>query len=274
MENFFKKLETKINEYNIFLSKGVSQNNSEEEKLKNEISKQKEELDNIENRCLEEKNKIENLKLKLLIQKIQGDIELKECELKNLENKKEEVYKKTVDKYNSSVDKKQEEIKSMLNKIKQDIWENFKSPKNTKNLLKDIILPLEVQELKDNFLDSLLNENKKLKELKEGIDSLYHTINYETENYRDAYWAWEDASDYMKRNAARNAKIRLDNNIKKYNEEIEKKELRIKNIKKNIEIIQTTIEETITKYLEKELEKINKPNFIKDSLIKFKINDL
>ena len=171
-------------------------------------------------------------------------------------------------------EKKQEEIKSMLNKIKQDIWENFKSPKNTKNLLKDIILPLEVQELKDNFLDSLLNENKKLKELKEGIDSLYHTINYETENYRDAYWAWEDASDYMKRNAARNAKIRLDNNIKKYNEEIEKKELRIKNIKKNIEIIQTTIEETITKYLEKELEKINKPNFIKDSLIKFKINDL
>ena len=114
MENIFKELKKKIEDYKKILEVNtVEVDNSEVSKIEDEIKTLKSKIDEL-NVSMEGKSKIEKMKITLNVSSIESEISLKEMDLEEKKEKVKNEYEDKVKSHNSELEETKKDIENFI----------------------------------------------------------------------------------------------------------------------------------------------------------------
>ena len=290
MENIFKELKGKIEEYEKFLKANtIEVDGSEASKIEDEIKTMKSKIEELTN-SMEGKSKIEKMKITLNISSLESEITLKEMDLDEKKEKSKNEYENKVKTHNNELEGVKKYIESFIvdseNKIKNSI-------KNSNN---SILLGSDLEEVKGYYknitdveLKNLeiikIEENKinnELKGIKQKVNEYYDRANdYQSEGTE---WALkkpttffgnfdEDKADdyrdnmrYCNNEAQRYRKMAFDEEDKAipFQKELDKLKIKKEAIENKLKVIDEMVDEMIKEVIKEELKKreIVIPSFV------------
>lgn len=290
MENIFKELKGKIEEYEKFLKANtIEVDGSEASKIEDEIKTMKSKIEELTN-SMEGKSKIEKMKITLNISSLESEITLKEMDLDEKKEKSKNEYENKVKSHNSKLD-------DVKNKIEEFIVESEnKIEKSIKNSEGSVLLGNDLEEVKGYYenivkveltsLNTIKSEenkiNNELNRIKQKINEYYDRANdYQSEG---TSWALkkpttffgnfdEDKADdyrdnmrYCNNEAQRYRKMAFDeeDKAKPFQKELDKLKIKKEAIENKLKVIDEMVDEMIKEVIKEELKKreIVIPNFV------------
>ena len=290
MENIFKELKGKIEEYEKFLKANtIEVDGSEASKIENEIKTMKSKIEELTN-SMEGKSKIEKMKITLNISSLESEITLKEMDLDEKKEKSKNEYENKVKSHNSKLD-------DVKNKIEEFIVESEnKIEKSIKNSEGSVLLGNDLEEVKGYYenivkveltsLNTIKSEenkiNNELNRIKQKINEYYDRANdYQSEG---TSWALkkpttffgnfdEDKADdyrdnmrYCNNEAQRYRKMAFDeeDKAKPFQKELDKLKIKKEAIENKLKVIDEMVDEMIKEVIKEEIKKreIVIPNFV------------
>jgi hypothetical protein len=290
MENIFKELKGKIEEYEKFLKANtIEVDGSEASKIEDEIKTMKSKIEELTN-SMEGKSKIEKMKITLNISSLESEITLKEMDLDEKKEKSKNEYENKIKSHNSKLD-------DVKNKIEEFIVESEnKIEKSIKNSEGSVLLGNDLEEVKGYYenivkveltsLNTIKSEenkiNNELNRIKQKINEYYDRANdYQSEG---TSWALkkpttffgnfdEDKADdyrdnmrYCNNEAQRYRKMAFDeeDKAKPFQKELDKLKIKKEAIENKLKVIDEMVDEMIKEVIKEELKKreIVIPNFV------------
>lgn len=290
MENIFKELKGKIEEYEKFLKANtIEVDGSEASKIENEIKTMKSKIEELTN-SMEGKSKIEKMKITLNISSLESEITLKEMDLDEKKEKSKNEYENKIKSHNSKLD-------DVKNKIEEFIVESEnKIEKSIKNSEGSVLLGNDLEEVKGYYenivkveltsLNTIKSEenkiNNELNRIKQKINEYYDRANdYQSEG---TSWALkkpttffgnfdEDKADdyrdnmrYCNNEAQRYRKMAFDeeDKAKPFQKELDKLKIKKEAIENKLKVIDEMVDEMIKEVIKEEIKKreIVIPNFV------------
>ena len=290
MENIFKELKGKIEEYEKFLKANtIEVDGSEASKIEDEIKKMKSKIEELTN-SMEGKSKIEKMKITLNISSLESEITLKEMDLDEKKEKSKNEYENKIKSHNSKLD-------DLKNKIEEFIVESEnKIEKSIKNSEGSVLLGNDLEEVKGYYenivkveltsLNTIKSEenkiNNELNRIKQKINEYYDRANeYQSEG---TSWALkkpttffgnfdEDKADdyrdnmrYCNNEAQRYRKMAFDeeDKAKPFQKELDKLKIKKEAIENKLKVIDEMVDEMIKEVIKEEIKKreIVIPNFV------------
>ena len=290
MENIFKELKGKIEEYEKFLKANtIEVDGSEASKIEDEIKTMKSKIEELTN-SMEGKSKIEKMKITLNISSLESEITLKEMDLDEKKEKSKNEYENKVKSHNSK-------LYDVKNKIEEFIVESEnKIEKSIKNSEGSVLLGNDLEEVKGYYenivkveltsLNTIKSEenkiNNELNRIKQKINEYYDRANdYQSEG---TSWALkkpttffgnfdEDKADdyrdnmrYCNNEAQRYRKMAFDeeDKAKPFQKELDKLKIKKEAIENKLKVIDEMVDEMIKEVIKEELKKreIVIPNFV------------
>lgn len=290
MENIFKELKGKIEEYEKFLKANtIEVDGSEASKIEDEIKTMKSKIEELTN-SMEGKSKIEKMKITLNISSLESEITLKEMDLDEKKEKSKNEYENKIKSHNSKLD-------DVKNKIEEFIVESEnKIEKSIKNSEGSVLLGNDLEEVKGYYenivkveltsLNTIKSEenkiNNELNRIKQKINEYYDRANdYQSEG---TSWALkkpttffgnfdEDKADdyrdnmrYCNNEAQRYRKMAFDeeDKAKPFQKELDKLKIKKEAIENKLKVIDEMVDEMIKEVIKEEIKKreIVIPNFV------------
>lgn len=290
MENIFKELKGKIEEYEKFLKANtIEVDGSEATKIENEIKTMKSKIEELTN-SMEGKSKIEKMKITLNISSLESEITLKEMELDEKKEKSKNEYENKVKSHNSKLDDVKNDIEAFIIDSENRIEKSIKKSEGT------ILLGNDLEEVKGYYenivkvelvnLNTIKSEenkiNNELKGIKQKINEYYDRANdYQSEG---TSWALkkpttffgnfdEDKADdyrdnmrYCNNEAQRYRKMAFDeeDKAKPFQKELDKLKIKKEAIENKLKVIDEMVDEMIKEVIKEEIKKreIVIPNFV------------
>ena len=290
MENIFKELKGKIEEYEKFLKANtIEVDGSEASKIENEIKTMKSKIEELTN-SMEGKSKIEKMKITLNISSLESEITLKEMDLDEKKEKSKNEYENKVKSHNSKLDDVKNDIEAFI------VDSENKIEKSIKNSEGSVLLGNDLEEVKGYYenivkveltsLNTIKSEenkiNNELNRIKEKINEYYDRANdYQSEG---TSWALkkpttffgnfdEDKADdyrdnmrYCNNEAQRYRKMAFDeeDKAKPFQKELDKLKIKKEAIENKLKVIDEMVDEMIKEVIKEELKKreIVIPNFV------------
>ena len=290
MENIFKELKGKIEEYEKFLKANtIEVDGSEASKIENEIKTMKSKIEELTN-SMEGKSKIEKMKITLNISSLESEITLKEMDLDEKKEKSKNEYENKVKSHNSKLDDVKNDIEAFIVDSENKIEKSIKKSEGT------ILLGNDLEEVKGYYenivkvelvnLNTIKSEenkiNNELKGIKQKINEYYDRANeYQSEG---TSWALkkpttffgnfdEDKADdyrdnmrYCNNEAQRYRKMAFDeeDKAKPFQKELDKLKIKKEAIENKLIVIDEMVDEMIKEVIKEELKKreIVIPNFV------------
>ena len=290
MENIFKELKGKIEEYEKFLKANtIEVDGSEASKIENEIKTMKSKIEELTN-SMEGKSKIEKMKITLNISSLESEITLKEMDLDEKKEKSKNEYENKVKSHNSKLDDVKNMIEEFIVKSENEIEKSIKNSEGSVLLGNDLeevkgyyenIVKVELTSL--NTIKSEENKiNNELNRIKQKINEYYDRANeYQSEG---TSWALkkpttffgnfdEDKADdyrdnmrYCNNEAQRYRKMAFDeeDKAKPFQKELDKLKIKKEAIENKLKVIDEMVDEMIKEVIKEELKKreIVIPNFV------------
>lgn len=281
MENIFKELKGKIEEYEKFLKANtIEVDGSEASKIENEIKTMKSKIEELTN-SMEGKSKIEKMKITLNISSLESEITLKEMDLDEKKEKSKNEYENKIKSHNSKLD-------DVKNKIEEFIVESEnKIEKSIKNSEGSVLLGNDLEEVKGYYenivkveltsLNTIKSEenkiNNELNRIKQKINEYYDRANdYQSEG---TSWALkkpttffgnfdEDKADdyrdnmrYCNNEAQRYRKMAFDeeDKAKPFQKELDKLKIKKEAIENKLKVIDEMVDEMIKEVIKEEMKK-------------------
>ena len=281
MENIFKELKGKIEEYEKFLKANtIEVDGSEASKIENEIKTMKSKIEELTN-SMEGKSKIEKMKITLNISSLESEITLKEMDLDEKKEKSKNEYENKIKSHNSKLD-------DVKNKIEEFIVESEnKIEKSIKNSEGSVLLGNDLEEVKGYYenivkveltsLNTIKSEenkiNNELNRIKQKINEYYDRANdYQSEG---TSWALkkpttffgnfdEDKADdyrdnmrYCINEAQRYRKMAFDeeDKAKPFQKELDKLKIKKEAIENKLKVIDEMVDEMIKEVIKEEMKK-------------------
>jgi hypothetical protein len=290
MENIFKELKGKIEEYEKFLKANtIEVDGSEASKIENEIKTMKSKIEELTN-SMEGKSKIEKMKITLNISSLESEITLKEMDLDEKKEKSKNEYENKVKSHNSKLDDVKNDIEAFI------VDSENKIEKSIKNSEGSVLLGNDLEEVKGYYenivkveltsLNTIKSEenkiNNELNRIKQKINEYYDRANdYQSEG---TSWALkkpttffgnfdEDKADdyrdnmrYCNNEAQRYRKMAFDeeDKAKPFQKELDKLKIKKEAIENKLKVIDEMVDEMIKEVIKEELKKreIVIPNFV------------
>ena len=290
MENIFKELKGKIEEYEKFLKANtIEVDGSEASKIENEIKTMKSKIEELTN-SMEGKSKIEKMKITLNISSLESEITLKEMDLDEKKEKSKNEYENKVKSHNSKLDDVKNDIEAFI------VDSENKIEKSIKNSEGSVLLGDDLEEVKGYYenivkveltsLNTIKSEenkiNNELNRIKQKINEYYDRANdYQSEG---TSWALkkpttffgnfdEDKADdyrdnmrYCNNEAQRYRKMAFDeeDKAKPFQKELDKLKIKKEAIENKLKVIDEMVDEMIKEVIKEELKKreIVIPNFV------------
>lgn len=290
MENIFKELKGKIEEYEKFLKANtIEVDGSEASKIEDEIKTMKSKIEELTN-SMEGKSKIEKMKITLNISSLESEITLKEMDLDEKKEKSKNEYENKVKSHNSKLDDVKNMIEEFIVKSENEIEKSIKNSEGSVLLGNDLeevkgyyenIVKVELTSL--NTIKSEENKiNNELNRIKQKINEYYDRANdYQSEG---TSWALkkpttffgnfdEDKADdyrdnmrYCNNEAQRYRKMAFDeeDKAKPFQKELDKLKIKKEAIENKLKVIDEMVDEMIKEVIKEELKKreIVIPNFV------------
>lgn len=281
MENIFKELKGKIEEYEKFLKANtIEVDGSEASKIEDEIKTMKSKIEELTN-SMEGKSKIEKMKITLNISSLESEITLKEMDLDEKKEKSKNEYENKIKSHNSKLD-------DVKNKIEEFIVESEnKIEKSIKNSEGSVLLGNDLEEVKGYYenivkveltsLNTIKSEenkiNNELNRIKQKINEYYDRANdYQSEG---TSWALkkpttffgnfdEDKADdyrdnmrYCNNEAQRYRKMAFDeeDKAKPFQKELDKLKIKKEAIENKLKVIDEMVDEMIKEVIKEEMKK-------------------
>ena len=281
MENIFKELKGKIEEYEKFLKANtIEVDGSEATKIENEIKTMKSKIEELTN-SMEGKSKIEKMKITLNISSLESEITLKEMELDEKKEKSKNEYENKVKSHNSKLDDVKNDIEAFIIDSENRIEKSIKKSEGT------ILLGNDLEEVKGYYenivkvelvnLNTIKSEenkiNNELKGIKQKINEYYDRANdYQSEG---TSWALkkpttffgnfdEDKADdyrdnmrYCNNEAQRYRKMAFDeeDKAKPFQKELDKLKIKKEAIENKLKVIDEMVDEMIKEVIKEEIKK-------------------
>lgn len=281
MENIFKELKGKIEEYEKFLKANtIEVDGSEASKIENEIKTMKSKIEELTN-SMEGKSKIEKMKITLNISSLESEITLKEMDLDEKKEKSKNEYENKVKSHNSKLDDVKNDIEAFIIDSENRIEKSIKKSEGT------ILLGNDLEEVKGYYenivkvelvnLNTIKSEenkiNNELKRIKEKINEYYDRANeYQSEG---TSWALkkpttffgnfdEDKADdyrdnmrYCNNEAQRYRKMAFDeeDKAKPFQKELDKLKIKKEAIENKLKVIDEMVDEMIKEVIKEEIKK-------------------
>ena len=290
MENIFKELKGRIEEYEKFLKANtIEVDGSEASKIEDEIKTMKSKIEELTN-SMEGKSKIEKMKITLNISSLESEITLKEMDLDEKKEKSKNEYENKVKSHNSKLD----DVKNMIEEF--IVESENKIEKSIKNSEGSVLLGNDLEEVKGYYenivkveltsLNTIKSEenkiNNELNRIKQKINEYYDRANdYQSEG---TSWALkkpttffgnfdEDKADdyrdnmrYCNNEAQRYRKMAFDeeDKAKPFQKELDKLKIKKEAIENKLKVIDEMVDEMIKEVIKEELKKreIVIPNFV------------
>lgn len=290
MENIFKELKGKIEEYEKFLKANtIEVDGSEASKIENEIKTMKSKIEELTN-SMEGKSKIEKMKITLNISSLESEITLKEMDLDEKKEKSKNEYENKVKSHNSKLDDVKNDIEAFI------VDSENKIEKSIKNSEGSVLLGNDLEEVKGYYenivkveltsLNTIKSEenkiNNELNRIKQKINEYYDRANdYQSEG---TSWALkkpttffgnfdEDKADdyrdnmrYCNNEAQRYRKMAFDeeDKAKPFQKELDKLKIKKEAIENKLKVIDEMVDEMIKEVIKEEIKKreIVIPNFV------------
>lgn len=290
MENIFKELKERIEEYEKFLKANtIEVDGSEASKIENEIKTMKSKIEELTN-SMEGKSKIEKMKITLNISSLESEITLKEMDLDEKKEKSKNEYENKVKSHNSKLDDVKNMIEEFIVKSENEIEKSIKNSEGSVLLGNDLeevkgyyenIVKVELTSL--NTIKSEENKiNNELNRIKQKINEYYDRANdYQSEG---TSWALkkpttffgnfdEDKADdyrdnmrYCNNEAQRYRKMAFDeeDKAKPFQKELDKLKIKKEAIENKLKVIDEMVDEMIKEVIKEEIKKreIVIPNFV------------
>ena len=281
MENIFKELKERIEEYEKFLKANtIEVDGSEASKIENEIKTMKSKIEELTN-SMEGKSKIEKMKITLNISSLESEITLKEMDLDEKKEKSKNEYENKVKSHNSKLD----DVKNMIEEF--IVKSENKIEKSIKNSEGSVLLGNDLEEVKGYYenivkveltnLNTIKSEenkiNNELKGIKQKINEYYDRANdYQSEG---TSWALkkpttffgnfdEDKADdyrdnmrYCNNEAQRYRKMAFDeeDKAKPFQKELDKLKIKKEAIENKLKVIDEMVDEMIKEVIKEEMKK-------------------
>ena len=210
MENIFKELKGKIEEYEKFLKANtIEVDGSEASKIEDEIKIMKSKIEELTN-SMEGKSKIEKMKITLNISSLESEITLKEMDLDEKKEKSKNEYENKVKSHNSKLEEVKKNIENFIIDSENRIENSIKSAKNFNSTWSthgtnvsvpiSILLGNDLEEVKGYYenivkveltnLNTIKSEenkiNNELKRINQQIEQYY----YEADSYQSQATRW------------------------------------------------------------------------------------
>ena len=290
MENIFKELKGKIEEYEKFLKANtIEVDGSEASKIENEIKTIKSKIEELTN-SMEGKSKIEKMKITLNRSSLESEITLKEMDLDEKKEKSKNEYENKVKSHNSKLDDVKNNIEAFI------VDSENKIEKSIKNSEGSVLLGNDLEEVKGYYenivkveltsLNTIKSEenkiNNELNRIKQKINEYYDRANdYQSEG---TSWALkkpttffgnfdEDKADdyrdnmrYCNNEAQRYRKMAFDeeDKAKPFQKELDKLKIKKEAIENKLKVIDEMVDEMIKEVIKEEIKKreIVIPNFV------------
>ena len=290
MENIFKELKGKIEEYEKFLKANtIEVDGSEASKIENEIKTMKSKIEELTN-SMEGKSKIEKMKITLNISSLESEITLKEMDLDEKKEKSKNEYENKVKSHNSKLDDVKNDIEAFI------VDSENKIEKSIKNSEGSVLLGNDLEEVKGYYenivkveltsLNTIKSEenkiNNELNRIKQKINEYYDRANdYQSEG---TSWALkkpttffgnfdEDKADdyrdnmrYCNNEAQRYRKMAFDeeDKAKPFQKELDKLKIKKEAIENKLKVIDEMVDEMIKEVIKEEIKKreIVIPSFV------------
>lgn len=290
MENIFKELKGKIEEYEKFLKANtIEVDGSEASKIEDEIKTMKSKIEELTN-SMEGKSKIEKMKITLNISSLESEITLKEMDLDEKKEKSKNEYENKVKSHNSKLDDVKNDIEAFI------VDSENKIEKSIKNSEGSVLLGNDLEEVKGYYenivkveltsLNTIKSEenkiNNELNRIKQKINEYYDRANdYQSEG---TSWALkkpttffgnfdEDKADdyrdnmrYCNNEAQRYRKMAFDeeDKAKPFQKELDKLKIKKEAIENKLKVIDEMVDEMIKEVIKEEIKKreIVIPNFV------------
>lgn len=290
MENIFKELKGRIEEYEKFLKANtIEVDGSEASKIENEIKTMKSKIEELTN-SMEGKSKIEKMKITLNISSLESEITLKEMDLDEKKEKSKNEYENKVKSHNSKLDDVKNDIEAFI------VDSENKIEKSIKNSEGSVLLGNDLEEVKGYYenivkveltsLNTIKSEenkiNNELNRIKQKINEYYDRANdYQSEG---TSWALkkpttffgnfdEDKADdyrdnmrYCNNEAQRYRKMAFDeeDKAKPFQKELDKLKIKKEAIENKLKVIDEMVDEMIKEVIKEEMKKreIVIPNFV------------
>ena len=290
MENIFKELKGKIEEYEKFLKANtIEVDGSEASKIEDEIKTMKSKIEELTN-SMEGKSKIEKMKITLNISSLESEITLKEMDLDEKKEKSKNEYENKVKSHNSKLDDVKNDIEAFI------VDSENKIEKSIKNSEGSVLLGNDLEEVKGYYenivkveltsLNTIKSEenkiNNELNRIKQKINEYYDRANdYQSEG---TSWALkkpttffgnfdEDKADdyrdnmrYCNNEAQRYRKMAFDeeDKAKPFQKDLDKLKIKKEAIENKLKVIDEMVDEMIKEVIKEELKKreIVIPNFV------------
>ena len=290
MENIFKELKVRIEEYEKFLKANtIEVDGSEASKIENEIKTIKSKIEELTN-SMEGKSKIEKMKITLNISSLESEITLKEMDLDEKKEKSKNEYENKVKSHNSKLDDVKNDIEAFI------VDSENKIEKSIKNSEGSVLLGNDLEEVKGYYenivkveltsLNTIKSEenkiNNELNRIKQKINEYYDRANdYQSEG---TSWALkkpttffgnfdEDKADdyrdnmrYCNNEAQRYRKMAFDeeDKAKPFQKELDKLKIKKEAIENKLKVIDEMVDEMIKEVIKEEIKKreIVIPNFV------------
>lgn len=281
MENIFKELKVRIEEYEKFLKANtIEVDGSEASKIENEIKTMKSKIEELTN-SMEGKSKIEKMKITLNISSLESEITLKEMDLDEKKEKSKNEYENKVKSHNSKLDDVKNNIEAFIVNSENRIEKSIKKSEGTILLGNDLeevkgyyenIVKVELTNL--NTIKSEENKiNNELKGIKQKINEYYDRANdYQSEG---TSWALkkpttffgnfdEDKADdyrdnmrYCNNEAQRYRKMAFDeeDKAKPFQKELDKLKIKKEAIENKLKVIDEMVDEMIKEVIKEEMKK-------------------
>ncbi len=281
MENIFKELKGKIEEYEKFLKANtIEVDGSEASKIENEIKTMKSKIEELTN-SMEGKSKIEKMKITLNISSLESEITLKEMDLDEKKEKSKNEYENKIKSHNSKLDDVKNDIEAFI------VDSENKIEKSIKNSEGSVLLGNDLEEVKGYYenivkveltsLNTIKSEenkiNNELNRIKQKINEYYDRANeYQSEG---TSWALkkpttffgnfdEDKADdyrdnmrYCNNEAQRYRKMAFDeeDKAKPFQKELDKLKIKKEAIENKLKVIDEMVDEMIKEVIKEELKK-------------------
>ena len=290
MENIFKELKVRIEEYEKFLKANtIEVDGSEASKIENEIKTMKSKIEELTN-SMEGKSKIEKMKITLNISSLESEITLKEMDLDEKKEKSKNEYENKVKSHNSKLDDVKNNIEAFI------VDSENKIEKSIKNSEGSVLLGNDLEEVKGYYenivkveltsLNTIKSEenkiNNELNRIKQKINEYYDRANdYQSEG---TSWALkkpttffgnfdEDKADdyrdnmrYCNNEAQKYRKMAFDeeDKAKPFQKELDKLKIKKEAIENKLKVIDEMVDEMIKEVIKEEIKKreIVIPNFV------------
>lgn len=281
MENIFKELKGKIEEYEKFLKANtIEVDGSEASKIEDEIKTMKSKIEELTN-SMEGKSKIEKMKITLNISSLESEITLKEMDLDEKKEKSKNEYENKVKSHNSKLDDVKNMIEEFIVKSENEIEKSIKNSEGSVLLGNDLeevkgyyenIVKVELTSL--NTIKSEENKiNNELNRIKQKINEYYDRANdYQSEG---TSWALkkpttffgnfdEDKADdyrdnmrYCNNEAQRYRKMAFDeeDKAKPFQKELDKLKIKKEAIENKLKVIDEMVDEMIKEVIKEEMKK-------------------